>query len=76
MEMLILQTEQGNCANKIHLTAEAACQLLKLNRSHKKYSDDYDDQPSWSLYIPILHLSTGIAQDTDLPFRFSQMPIH
>lgn len=58
METLILQTEQGTCANKIHITAEAACQLSKLNRSHKKYSDD---QPSWSLYIPILHHSTGIA---------------
>lgn len=32
-ETLILQTEQGNCANKIHITAEAACQLSKLNRS-------------------------------------------
>lgn len=58
METLILQTEQGTCANKIHITAEAACQLSKLNRSHKKYSDD---QPSWSLYIPILHHSTGIS---------------
>lgn len=76
METLILQTEQGNCANKIHITAEAACQLSKLNRSHKKYSDDCDGQPSWSLYIPILHHSTGIAQDTNLPFRFSQIPIH